>query len=69
MLGRNAMVFNILDFCAVNLPVALDPAGLPIGMQVLTRRFEEEKLLAAAHAIERTLGTTLQRLGRPPLCP
>jgi Asp-tRNA(Asn)/Glu-tRNA(Gln) amidotransferase A subunit family amidase len=54
--------------CAINIPVGLDPEGMPIGMQLVAGNRNEEKLLAVALAVERVLGTPRQRLGLPPLC-
>jgi aspartyl-tRNA(Asn)/glutamyl-tRNA(Gln) amidotransferase subunit A len=67
-IGRNVGVFNVWNMCAINIPVGLDPEGMPIGMQLVAGRNQEEKLLAAALAVERALGTPRQRLGTPPLC-
>jgi aspartyl-tRNA(Asn)/glutamyl-tRNA(Gln) amidotransferase subunit A len=65
---RNMCVANLLDLCAITMPVGLDPAGLPIGLQLLARHSGEETLLAAACAFEKVLGTGSERLGTPPLC-
>lgn len=68
-IGRNVSCFNVWDMCALSLPVALDGDRLPIGLQLVGRRREEEALLAAGLAVEKALGTATQRLGRPPVCP
>lgn len=65
--SRNACVANLLNLCALTMPVGLDPAGLPIGMQLMSGSMGEENLLAAAARCERILGTGADRLGRPPL--
>jgi aspartyl-tRNA(Asn)/glutamyl-tRNA(Gln) amidotransferase subunit A len=67
-IGRNVGVFNIWNMCAINIPVGLDPEGMPIGMQLVCANNQEEALLAIALAVERALGTPRQRLGTPPLC-
>jgi Asp-tRNA(Asn)/Glu-tRNA(Gln) amidotransferase A subunit family amidase len=36
-----------------NVPAGLDEAGMPVGMQVAGRRFEDETVLAASAAFER----------------
>ncbi len=41
---------------AVVLPAGSDRNGLPVGVQVVGRAFEEEKVLAVARAIEQDLG-------------
>jgi Asp-tRNA(Asn)/Glu-tRNA(Gln) amidotransferase A subunit family amidase len=48
--------------------VALDTAGIPVGLQIVARANAEERLLAIAYACEKVLGTGQQRLGTPPLC-
>ncbi|MEU8921922.1 amidase [Kitasatospora sp. NPDC048545] len=45
---------NITGAPALSLPVGHDPAGLPIGMQLLARPLGERTLLQVAHAHERT---------------
>jgi amidase len=41
---------------ALVLPAGLDRNGLPLGVQVVGRAFEEEKVLAVARALEEALG-------------
>jgi aspartyl-tRNA(Asn)/glutamyl-tRNA(Gln) amidotransferase subunit A len=65
---RNTNAVNTLRLCAITMPVGLDKAGMPIGLQPIARHGEDEALLAAALAMERVLGTPRQRLGTPPLC-
>lgn len=65
---RNTSPGNLLSLCALTLPVALDTAGMPVGLQLIASYGEEERLLAAALAFERVLGTARDRLGPPPLC-
>ncbi len=64
---RNTWPANFLRLCAVTLPCGLDTAGMPVGLQIMMRAGEEERLLAVAVSIERAIGTSAQRLGRPPL--
>ncbi len=64
---RNMSFANLLDLCALTMPVGLDAAGLPVGLHVIARRHADETLLAAASAFEVALGTGAQRLGIPPL--
>ncbi|WP_280395745.1 amidase family protein [Nocardia brasiliensis] len=45
---------NITGIPAMTIPVGHDPAGLPIGMQFMTRPLGEPVLLRAGHAYERT---------------
>jgi aspartyl-tRNA(Asn)/glutamyl-tRNA(Gln) amidotransferase subunit A len=66
-LVRNTVWVNYLGLCGVTLPVALDRAGMPVGLQFVAPPNQEERLLAAAWAAERALGTGAQRLGAPPM--
>ncbi len=47
---------NIAGLCAMSLPCGADRQGLPVGMQLIGRPFEEGTLLRAAHAFEKTSG-------------
>ena len=40
----------------INLPYSLDDAGLPIGAQIIGRKFSERKLLSVAHWMENIIG-------------
>jgi aspartyl-tRNA(Asn)/glutamyl-tRNA(Gln) amidotransferase subunit A len=64
---RNMCVANLLDLCALTMPVALGPTRLPIGIQLMAGHGRDDRLLAAAVALERVLGTGRERLGVPPL--
>ena len=65
---QNTHPVNLLELCAITMPVALDGAGMPVGMQLIARGGSEERLLAVALACEKVLGTARQRLGTPPRC-
>jgi Asp-tRNA(Asn)/Glu-tRNA(Gln) amidotransferase A subunit family amidase len=49
---RYSQWLNLAGFPGVAVPVELSSEGLPIGVQVIGRPFEEEKILAVAAAIE-----------------
>jgi len=49
------------------MPVGLDRAGMPVGLQLTAPARAEEKLLTIALMAERVLGTAAERLGTPPL--
>jgi aspartyl-tRNA(Asn)/glutamyl-tRNA(Gln) amidotransferase subunit A len=66
-LVRNTVGVNYLGLCAITLPVALDRAGMPVGLQLIAPPNCEERLLAAALAAESVLGTGRERLGLAPL--
>jgi aspartyl-tRNA(Asn)/glutamyl-tRNA(Gln) amidotransferase subunit A len=63
----NTMAANALNLCAVTMPVGLDKAGMPVGLQLLAMANSEENLLAVALAFENILGTPRDRLGKAPL--
>ena len=48
--------FNLLGFPGATVPVGRSPEGLPIGVQIVGRAWEEESVLAVAAAVEREHG-------------
>ncbi|MEM1418924.1 MAG: amidase, partial [Myxococcota bacterium] len=52
---RNTGVVSYLGLCALTLPCGEDGLGLPVGLQLIGRAGDEERLLGAAAAIERVL--------------
>ncbi len=67
LMTQNTQPINMLALCALTMPVALDTAGMPVGLQLVGASGTEERILATALAIERLLGTGRERLGTPPL--
>lgn len=65
---QNTYPINLLGLCALTMPVALDKAGIPVGLQLVAKHGDDERLLSAAYAFEKVLGNGRQRLGTPPLC-
>jgi aspartyl-tRNA(Asn)/glutamyl-tRNA(Gln) amidotransferase subunit A len=63
---RNTAVGNYLTMAGVTLPVGLDDARMPVGLQLLGQPGDEGALLALAQASETVLGTADDRLGHPP---
>ncbi|MCP9455329.1 MAG: Asp-tRNA(Asn)/Glu-tRNA(Gln) amidotransferase subunit GatA [Nitrospira sp.] len=55
---------NLAGLPAIALPCGMSKTGLPIGMQVIGRPFEEETILQVAHAYEHT---TQWHLKKPPI--
>jgi len=48
--------FNLLGMPAVALPIAHSAEGLPIGIQIVTRPWEEELALSVARVLEESHG-------------
>ena len=65
---HNLVPVNFLTLCAATLPVGLDRLGLPVGLQLIAKGGDDERLVAIACAAERVLGTPRERLGVPPMC-
>jgi Asp-tRNA(Asn)/Glu-tRNA(Gln) amidotransferase A subunit family amidase len=54
-----AVVANVLGLPAVTIPIAVTAAGLPVGVQLMGRPFEDELLLELAVRIEEARGAWL----------
>jgi aspartyl-tRNA(Asn)/glutamyl-tRNA(Gln) amidotransferase subunit A len=65
---HNLVPVNFLTLCAATLPVGLDRLGLPVGLQLIAKGGDDERLVAIACAAERVLGTPRELLGAPPMC-
>jgi aspartyl-tRNA(Asn)/glutamyl-tRNA(Gln) amidotransferase subunit A len=52
--------FNILGWPAISLPVGLTAGGLPLGMQLIGKPWDEAAVLRAAAAVESGIGRTFQ---------
>ncbi len=49
-------VFNLVSACpVVFVPTGLSKEGLPTGMQIVGRRFQEEQVLQIAQALEQAV--------------
>ena len=64
---NNTMIANLLQLCAVSLPVALDAENMPVGLMIMAPLDADERVLAVALAIESKLGTATDRIGMPPI--
>jgi len=53
--SRFTNFFNLTGNPAISIPSGLHSSGLPMGIQLIARPFEEETLLRAADALERAL--------------
>ena len=51
-----SQTFNVLGLPSVTVPAGRSEEGLPIGVQIVGRPFEERTILAAAGIVEATLG-------------
>ena len=47
---------NLAGVPAISVPAGLDANGLPLGLQVITKPFDEETMFAVGAAIERAAG-------------
>jgi aspartyl-tRNA(Asn)/glutamyl-tRNA(Gln) amidotransferase subunit A len=47
---------NLAGLPGISIPVGLDAQGLPLGLQLIGRPFEEGDLLNHAYALERAAG-------------
>ena len=47
---------NMAGLPGISVPAGLDGQGLPLGLQLIGRAFDEETLFAAGEAIERAAG-------------
>jgi amidase len=56
MVSAHGTVFNYTGHPAVVLPYTLDRAGLPIGIQLVGKRWSESRLLAMAKALSEVTG-------------
>jgi aspartyl-tRNA(Asn)/glutamyl-tRNA(Gln) amidotransferase subunit A len=65
---HNLVPVNYLVLCAATLPVGLDRLGMPVGLQLIAKGGDDERLVAIACAFERVLGTPRERIGLPPMC-
>ena len=49
---------NLAGVPAASIPAGLDANGLPLGLQVISRTFDEETMFAVAATIEQAAGFT-----------
>ncbi len=50
---QNTTVGSFLDFCAITIPIGLDPLGMPVGLQFMSRSRNESILLALGLRLEK----------------
>jgi amidase len=56
MVSAHSTLFNYTGHPAVVLPYTLDRDGLPIGVQVVGKRWDEARLLAIAQSLSAVTG-------------
>jgi aspartyl-tRNA(Asn)/glutamyl-tRNA(Gln) amidotransferase subunit A len=56
---RNCMPMNVVGYPAISVPAGYSQTGLPIGLEIVTRPWEEDKLLSMAYAFEQ--GTKVRK--------
>ncbi len=49
---RNTMIGNFLNFCALSVPCGFTDAGLPVGLMIYSKAFDEAKCLRIGHAFQ-----------------
>jgi len=49
---------NLAGLPGISVPAGLSKDGLPLGLQIIGRAFDEETVLRAGHAIERAANFT-----------
>jgi len=54
--GAHCCAIGVLSAPVVSLPAGLDDEGMPIGLQLIRRRWRDLELLDAAADVERALG-------------
>ncbi len=57
-------IFNLTGHPAASLPVGLTEAGLPVGLQVISKKFTDDQLLQVCHRYEQAFETFVN----PPVC-
>lgn len=64
---RNTALVNLFGWCAVTIPTGLDAQQIPSGLQIIAPPMQEDRLLSAALAIEKIIGSGPELLGKAPL--
>ena len=54
-LGRNTVPSNVIGWPAVSVPAGLDKRGLPVGLEMVARPWDEAELLDMAFGFERAM--------------
>ena len=51
---------NLVGIPALSMPCGFDEKGLPVGVQIMAKPWDEERLLALGHHLERELSLPLE---------
>lgn len=65
--SRNCAIIALFGLSALSMPVGLDGARMPVGLQLASRHGRDADLIRLAIACERAFGTRASRLDEPPL--
>ena len=57
---RNTSIGNILNLCGLSVPCGFTKNGLPIGLMIYAKPFQEEMALRVGHAFQQATGWHLQ---------
>lgn len=63
---RNSSIGNILDLCGLSVPCGFTDAGLPVGLMIYGKAFDEARVLRIGHAFQQA---TDWHTRTPPLFP
>ncbi|MBD3894601.1 amidase [Halomonas sp. ML-15] len=63
---RNTVISNFMSLCAITLPAGKDSNGMPVGLQLMGRSWNDAKLLAIGQSVEDKIGTSRALLGHIP---
>ena len=55
---------NIAGLPGISIPCGVDSNGMPIGMQIIGNKFQEEKILNTAYAFEKEFKKFINRVCR-----
>jgi aspartyl-tRNA(Asn)/glutamyl-tRNA(Gln) amidotransferase subunit A len=65
LLDIYTVTVNLAGLPGLSIPCGLTAAGLPVGLQIIGRRFDEETVLGAGAALEGALGFAALRKRLP----
>lgn len=67
VVGAPTVIGNVTGNPAMSVPIGLSTGGMPFGMQIFGRPFDEPTMLQIAAALETAVGFTDTDAGRPPI--